>query len=103
MSPNEPASESGDRVAALAVLYQSERQDSATILLTSLALIAAGMTYLGIAAVLLSSSKLPGGLGFSISGISAVGNNRISRLACRDRASPIEFDCNHRTTASQND
>lgn len=60
MSPNEPASESGDRVAALAVLYQSERQDSATILLTSLALIAAGMTYLGIAAVLLSSSKLPG-------------------------------------------
>jgi hypothetical protein len=62
---DEPASDSADRVAALGVLYQSERQDSATILVTSLALVAAGLTYMGIVAVLLNTSRLVGGVWIS--------------------------------------
>jgi hypothetical protein len=53
--------EPGDRGAALGALYQAERQDAAQMLVTSLALIAGGLTYLGVAAVLINNVALPGG------------------------------------------
>ena len=51
----------GDKGTALSALYQAERQDAAGMLATSLALIAGGLTYLGVAAVLINNVALPGG------------------------------------------
>lgn len=48
-------------VMALSALYQAERQDSARIMSTVLALIVGALTYLGIAALLLNDVRLPGG------------------------------------------
>jgi hypothetical protein len=50
-----------ERLIALSIMYQAERQDKANNLLAALALIAAALAYLGIAAILLSNAKLPGG------------------------------------------
>src|SRR6266516_1573911 len=61
MASQQGISDSSDRAAALSALYQAERQDGATILVASLALIAAALTYLGIAAILINNSSLPGG------------------------------------------
>lgn len=55
------AGDSADRVAALGALYQADRQEAAGILLAALALFAAGLTYLGVVAVIISNVKLPGG------------------------------------------
>jgi hypothetical protein len=53
--------ESADRVAALGALYQADRQDAVGNLVAALALIAAGLTYVGVVAVLINNVKLPGG------------------------------------------
>jgi hypothetical protein len=50
-----------EMITALSIVYQAERQDKANNILASLALIAAGLAYLGIAALLLGEAKLPGG------------------------------------------
>ena len=53
--------ESIDRVTALGALYQAERQDSAGMLIASLAVIAGGLTYLGVALAVLNNVRVPGG------------------------------------------
>jgi hypothetical protein len=50
-----------DRVTALGALYQAERQDSAGMLIASLAVIAGGLTYLGVALAVLNNVSVPGG------------------------------------------
>ena len=52
---------SADRVAALSALYQAERQYAAWMLVTALALVVGGLTYLGVVAVLINNVTLPGG------------------------------------------
>jgi hypothetical protein len=59
--PGIAVGESADRFAALGALYQADRQDAAGILLAALALFAAGLTYLGVVAVIINNVKLPGG------------------------------------------
>lgn len=54
-------SRTAERVNALSLIYQVERQDKASNVLAGLSLIAAALAYLGIAAILLSDKKLPGG------------------------------------------
>jgi hypothetical protein len=51
----------GERLIALSIMYQSERQDKANNTLAGLALVAAALAYLGIASILLSAGRLPGG------------------------------------------
>jgi hypothetical protein len=55
------SSSSSEKVTALSIIYQAERQDKASNILASLALIAAALAYLGVAALLLGDSKIPGG------------------------------------------
>lgn len=61
MGSDKNALDPGDRGAALGALYQAERQDASGMYATSLALIAGGLTYLGVAAVLINNVALPGG------------------------------------------
>jgi hypothetical protein len=51
----------GEKLMALSIMYQSERQDKGNNVLAGLALVAAALAYLGIASILLSDGKLPGG------------------------------------------
>ncbi len=53
--------QAGDRLTALSVMYQAERQDKASNVLAGLTLIAAALADLGIAALVLNDPKLPGG------------------------------------------
>jgi len=50
-----------ERLTALSIMYQVERQDKANNVLAGLTLIAAALAYLGIAALLLGDAKLLGG------------------------------------------
>lgn len=52
--------EPANRVSALGALYQAERQDAAGMLVTALAVVSGGLTYLGVAAVLINNVTLPG-------------------------------------------
>ncbi len=53
--------QAADRLTALSLMYQVERQDRANNVLAGLTLIAAALAYLGIAALVLNDPRLPGG------------------------------------------
>lgn len=61
MNSGNDSPESIDRGTALGAFYQAERQDSAGMLIASLAVIAGGLTYLGVALAVLNNVSVPGG------------------------------------------
>jgi hypothetical protein len=61
MDFTEPDVRPGERLIALSIMYQSERQDKGNNVLAGLALVAAALAYLGIASILLGDGRLPGG------------------------------------------